>query len=36
MVPMNGGYESNLVATVFCYKTIIRKEEHQVEDLVWV
>ena len=24
---MNGGYESNLVATVFCYKTIIRKEE---------
>ncbi len=27
MKPMNGGYESNLVATVFCYKAIIRKEE---------
>ena len=25
--PMNGGYERNLVATVFCYKTIIWKEE---------
>ena len=24
---MNGGYERNLVATVFCYKTIMSKEE---------
>ena len=25
--PMNGGYERNLVATVFGYKTIMSKEE---------